>query len=213
MNPFQTDFFRIDTSLFLFVGRSFEPRDKGVTFVRSTKQHRTDEPPHKKLPRLGGLAIADSTATAQSFRNSIGLSVGTFHSASSTSRPPRFATGQGLPAVWFLVPPPHRPVPVNLRLAGGMGTMNPDRFGSPYLHHQVRRRTTFPTRLPPSCTTSVSKRITSGASAGRTGRLSTGWVVLYALRLVRDEVANMLGWLTRQRFRPWCKLLRLGHES
>ncbi|GAB4039611.1 hypothetical protein [Spirosoma jeollabukense] len=85
----------------------------------------------KTVLLLASIAQVRLTASAQTYRNSIGLSVGTFrlHSLDEQASPLRYA---GLVRPLFGLSYRHHSENsrVNVRLSGGAGTMNPDRFGA-----------------------------------------------------------------------------------
>ncbi|MVM38516.1 hypothetical protein GO730_14705 [Spirosoma sp. HMF3257] len=80
---------------------------------------------------FASIAQVRLTASAQTYRNSIGLSVGTFrlHSLDEQASPLRYA---GLVKPLFGLSYCHHSENsrVNLRLSGGAGTLTPDRFGT-----------------------------------------------------------------------------------
>lgn len=71
------------------------------------------------------------TASAQTYRHSIGLSMGTFrlHSLNKQTSPLRYA-GLDRPLYGLSYRHHSENSRVNLRQSGGAGTMNPDRFGA-----------------------------------------------------------------------------------
>ncbi|GAB4028026.1 hypothetical protein [Spirosoma gilvum] len=71
------------------------------------------------------------TASAQTYRNSIGLSIGTFrlHSLDEQASPLRY-TGLVKPLFGLSYRHHSENSHLNLRLSGGAGTMNPQRFGA-----------------------------------------------------------------------------------
>ncbi len=76
------------------------------------------------------VAATGLPATAQSFRNSIGLSIGTFHlrTLDQQASPLRYA-GKVYPLYGLSYRHHSDRSQFNLRVSGGMGTMNPERFG------------------------------------------------------------------------------------
>ena len=77
------------------------------------------------------LATVGTTAIAQSYRNSIGLSVGAFRlrTLDQQASPLRYE-GTVYPLYGFKYHHHSDRSQFNLRLSGGMGTMNPERFGA-----------------------------------------------------------------------------------
>lgn len=77
------------------------------------------------------IAQVGLTATAQMYQNSIGLSIGTFrlYSLDEQASPLRYA-GVLKPLVGLSYHHHSENSHVNLRLSGGAGTMNPERFGA-----------------------------------------------------------------------------------
>lgn len=142
---------------------------------------------------LAVLATAGPTATAQSYRNSIGLSVGTFRlrTFDQQASPLRYA-GTVYPLYGFSYRHHTDRSQFNLRLAGGAGTMNPDCFDPRTYTTQFGDGTPFSYQIASelyhvSFEADYLRRI----GAAEPGRLNT-WVggsvgesFLYA-----DEVAN-----------------------
>ncbi|MBD2703084.1 hypothetical protein IC229_20725 [Spirosoma sp. BT702] len=77
------------------------------------------------------LAITSRIATAQTYRNSIGLSIGTFHlrTLDQQASPLRYV-GTISPQYGFTYRYHTDRSQFNLRFSGGAGTMNPERFGA-----------------------------------------------------------------------------------
>jgi hypothetical protein len=143
---------------------------------------------------LAVLAIADSTATAQSFRNSIGLSVGTFQLRflDQQASPLRYG-GRVYPLYGFSYRHHTDQSQFNLRLAGGMGTMNPDRFGPRTYTTKFGDGTPFSYQIASELYhVSLEADYLRRVGPAEPGRLST-WVggSLQQSAWYADEVANM----------------------
>ncbi|WP_338874037.1 hypothetical protein WBJ53_00195 [Spirosoma sp. SC4-14] len=83
-----------------------------------------------KAACFAALVLAGLTATAQSYRNSIGLSIGTLHlrTLDQQASPLRYG-GTVYPLYGFRFHHHSDQSQFNLRLSGGMGLLNPERFG------------------------------------------------------------------------------------
>ena len=102
-----------------------------TNFVLLTKQHRIMNLFLKILVSAAVAAVVSLPAVAQSYRNSIGLSIGTFRlrTLDQQASPLRYG-GTIQPLYGFSYRRHTDRSQFNLRVAGGMGTINPTRFGS-----------------------------------------------------------------------------------